>query len=93
MTKIMTLELLSNIKGAEPSAAVSELFTIIKEASSLTVDIQGMSADSAGDCVSFDSLRDDVVMESQPSEREIIRENFPAISGGFLVVSKVIEEL
>lgn len=92
MSKLMTLELLSSIKGARPSPAVSELFRIIKDASPAAVNEDTVDgADHSA--VSFEYLRNDEVIESSPVEKEIIRENFPERINDFLVVSKVIEEL
>ncbi|MBN2166760.1 MAG: hypothetical protein JW717_10825 [Marinilabiliaceae bacterium] len=91
MSKIMTLEVLSSIKGAKSSEAVNELFEVIKKAVPLSSggDFLQSGVQSA---VSLNSLRDDVVIASSEEERRLIRENFPKEKKGFLVVSKVIED-
>lgn len=91
MSKIMTLEVLSSIKGAEASDAVAELFDNVKSA------LTGMDATDTSDVLSelsipLDNLRDDVVVESTESERKLITENFPVEKNGYLVVMKVIED-
>ena len=88
MSKIMTVDVLSSIKGAQPSESVNKLFDVIKNANS--------SNDNATNnvnynCVSVSELRDDVVIESSAIEKQIILENFPNKKNGFLVVAKVIE--
>ena len=84
----MTVDILSSIKGAQPSESVNKLFDVIKNANS--------SNDNAANtvnrnCVSVNSLREDVVIESSAIEKQIILENFPNKKNGFLVVAKVIE--
>lgn len=88
MSKIMTVDILSSIKGAQPSEAVNKLFDVIKNAN--TTDNNASNNNS--NAVSLDSLRDDVVIDSSATEKQIIIENFPKEKGGYLVVSKVIEE-
>ncbi|MBP6588407.1 MAG: hypothetical protein KA208_10350 [Flavobacterium sp.] len=88
MSKIMTVDILSSIKGAQPSESVNKLFDVIKNANS--------SNDNAANtvnrnCVSVNSLREDIVIESSAVEKQIILENFPNKKNGFLVVAKVIE--
>ena len=83
----MTVDVLSSIKGAKPSEAVNKLFEVIKNANA-TNDV----ASNLHNSVSLDDLRDDVVISSPDSEKQIIIENFPKEKNGFLVVSKVIEE-
>jgi Asp-tRNA(Asn)/Glu-tRNA(Gln) amidotransferase C subunit len=86
MSKIMSLEVLSSIKGATSSQAVEKLFDVIKKANiNLAKANQNVG-------VSLDNLREDVVLESSDIEKEIIRQNFPKSKNGYLVVSKVIEE-
>ncbi|MEL0454754.1 hypothetical protein WJN01_00840 [Flavobacteriaceae bacterium SZ-1-7] len=87
MSKIMTVDVLSSIKGAQPSEAVNKLFEVIKNANASN-DNASINRNS----VSFDSLRDDVVIHSSEIEKKIIIENFPKEKNGYLVVSKVIEE-
>lgn len=91
MSKMMTLEVLSSIKGATSSEAVNELFEVIKKAvpSNEGADILGSAIQNA---VSINDLRDDVVMESPEAERKLIKGNFPKEKNGYLVVSKVIED-
>jgi Asp-tRNA(Asn)/Glu-tRNA(Gln) amidotransferase C subunit len=86
MSKTMSLEVLSSIKGATSSQAVEKLFDVIKKANiNLAKANQNVG-------VSLDNLREDVVLESSDIEKEIIRQNFPKSKNGYLVVSKVIEE-
>ena len=89
MSKIMTVDILSSIKGAQPSEAVNKLFDVIKKAQ-LT---NNNSLNNVNyNCVSINDLRDDIVIESSAIEKQIIRENFPKEKEGFLVVAKVIED-
>jgi len=89
MNKIMTVDILSSIKGAKPSEAVSKLFDVIKNAHpSNNNSFNNVNTNS----LSLNDLREDVVIESSIIEREIIKENFPKEKNGFLVVSKVIED-
>ncbi|SHG36089.1 hypothetical protein SAMN05443549_103390 [Flavobacterium fluvii] len=88
MSKTMTVDILSSIKGAQPSESVNKLFDVIKNANS--------SNDNAANtvnrnCVLVSNLREDVVIESSAIEKQIIVENFPNKKNGFLVVAKVIE--
>ena len=89
MNKIMTVDVLSSIKGAQPSEAVNRLFEVIKNANSIN---NNSFNNNHNNCVSINDLRDDVVMESSAIEKQIIIENFPKEKNGYLVVSKVIEE-
>ncbi|MDX6746579.1 hypothetical protein SHK09_07230 [Polaribacter sp. PL03] len=88
MSKIMTVDILSSIKGAKPSESVNKLFDVIKNAN------QNNNATNTvhNNVVSLKDLREDVVIESSSLEKEIIRENFPREKNGFLVVAKVIED-
>ncbi|QTE22175.1 hypothetical protein [Polaribacter cellanae] len=88
MSKIMTVDILSSIKGAEPSESVKKLFDVIKNAN------QNNNANNTvkNNVVSLNDLREDVVIESSKIEKEIIKENFPREKNGFLVVAKVIED-
>jgi len=89
MSKIMTVDILSSIKGAKPSESVNTLFDVIKNANhNDNNSLHTVSNNS----VSLDDLREDVVMESSALEKEIIIENFPREKNGFLVVAKVIED-
>ena len=89
MSKIMTVDVLSSIKGAQPSEAVNRLFEVIKNANSTN---NNSFNNNHNNCVSLNDLRDDVVIESSTIEKQIIIENFPKEKNGYLVVSKVIEE-
>ncbi len=88
MSKIMTVDVLSSIKGAQPSEAVNKLFDVIKNAHPKNNN----SFNNHNNCVSLNNLREDVVIESSAIEKQIIIENFPKEKNGFLVVSKIIEE-
>lgn len=88
MSKIMTVDILSSIKGAQPSEAVNKLFEEIKNAQSSTNNSLNNVNNNA---VSLNDLRDDVVVESSALEKGIIKENFPQEKDGYLVVAKVIE--
>jgi Asp-tRNA(Asn)/Glu-tRNA(Gln) amidotransferase C subunit len=88
MSKIMTVDVLSSIKGAQPSESVNKLFDAIKNA----VPSNENSFNNVNyNCVSVNDLRDDIVIESSAMEKQIILENFPNKKNGFLVVAKVIE--
>ena len=89
MSKIMTVDILSSIKGAQPSEAVDKLFDVIKNANSTNNNSFNNVNQNA---VSLNDLREDVVVKSSAIEREIIKENFPKEKNGYLVVSKVIED-
>lgn len=89
MSKIMTVDVLSSIKGAQPSEAVNKLFEVIKNANTTNNNAFNNNRNNA---VSLDNLRDDVVIDSPQIEKQIIIENFPKEKNGFLVVSKIIEE-
>lgn len=85
----MTVDILSSIKGAKPSESVNQLFDVIRNAhptNSNSLNNVNINA------VSVSDLRDDVVIQSSATEREIIKENFPNEKDGYLVVSKVIED-
>ncbi|TXE09887.1 hypothetical protein FUA26_10395 [Seonamhaeicola algicola] len=84
----MTVDVLSSIKDAKPSEAVSKLFDVIKNAHATNNTINTNKTNA----VSINSLRDDVVIESSETEKQIIKDNFPKQKKGYLVVSKVIEE-
>ncbi len=85
----MTVDVLSSIKGAKPSEAVSQLFDVIKNAHTTN---NSFNANNNNNAVSVNDLREDVVVKSSAIEKQIIKENFPKEKKGFLVVSKVIEE-
>lgn len=84
----MTVDVLSSIKGAQPSESVNKLFDVIKNA----IPANNNSLNNVNhNCVSVSDLREDVVVESSVIEKQIILENFPNKKNGFLVVAKVIE--
>lgn len=89
MSKIMTVDILSSIKGAQPSEAVNQLFKVIKNANATN---NNSFQNNHNNAVSLDDLRDDIVIDSPSAEKQIIIENFPKEKNGYLVVSKVIEE-
>ena len=89
MSKIMTVDILSSIKGAQPSESVNKLFEVIKKANTTNNNSFNNNHNNA---VSLDDLREDVVIDSPLAEKQIIVENFPKEKNGYLVVSKVIEE-
>ncbi len=84
----MTVDILSSIKGAQPSEAVNKLFDVIKNANSNNTSINT----NHNHVVSLNNLRKDEVINSSSIEKQIIIENFPKEKKGYLVVSKVIEE-
>ena len=85
----MTVDVLSSIKGAQPSESVNKLFEAIKNANSTNNNSFNKNHNNA---VSLDDLREDVVIDSPNAEKQIIIENFPKEKNGYLVVAKVIEE-
>ncbi|PQB07916.1 hypothetical protein BST83_12720 [Polaribacter filamentus] len=89
MSKIMTVDILSSIKGAQPSESVNKLFEAIKNANSTNSNSFNKNHSNA---VSLDDLREDIVIDSPIVEKQLIIENFPKEKNGYLVVSKVIEE-
>ena len=88
MAKLMTLDVLSSIKGAEASEAVDNLFEIIKKANPGNAN----AGAEAPVTVTLAGLREDEVIPCDPAVRDIIRNNFPKSKNGFLVVPKVIED-
>jgi len=89
MSKIMTVDVLSSIKGAQPSEAVNKLFDVIKNAQPTN---NNSLNNVNNNCVSINNLREDVVIESSAIEKQLIIENFPNKKNGYLVVAKVIED-
>lgn len=89
MSKIMTVDVLSSIKGAQPSEAVNKLFEVIKNANASN---NNSFNNNHNNCVSINNLREDIVVDSSALEKQIIIENFPKEKNNYLVVSKVIEE-
>ncbi|MDG1039127.1 MAG: hypothetical protein P8O89_09320 [Polaribacter sp.] len=88
MSKIMTVDILSSIKGAQSSEAVGKLFEVIKNANKTNNSFNK----NHNKAVFLDDLREDIVINSPQIEKQIIIENFPKEKNGYLVVSKVIEE-
>ncbi len=88
MSKIMTVDVLSSIKDAQPSEAVNKLFEVIKKANTNN----NLNNASHNNALFLDDLRADTVINSSALEKQIIIENFPKSKNGYLVVSKVIEE-
>ena len=88
MSKTMTVDILSSIKGAKPSESVNQLFEVIKNA----IPSNENAVNNVNhNCVSVNNLREDVVLECSDLEKQLILENFPNKKNGFLVVAKVIE--
>lgn len=87
MSKMMTVDILSSIKGAQPSETVNKLFDVIKNA-----NINNNAIEENENAVFLNDLREDVVIDSSEIEKQIIIENFPKEKNGYLVVAKVIEE-
>jgi len=87
MSKQMTLDVLSSIKGAKASKVVDELFEVIKKG-----QVDSNSTDFKNLAVEVDELRADEVRLSTELERSIIIENFPKEKNNYLVMPKVIEE-
>ncbi len=87
MSKMMSLEDLSSIKGATSSKAIEELFNNIKKAPLNDID----NNVNNNPIVEVSNLRQDVVISSSETEKNIIKQNFPKEKNGYLVVSKVIE--
>jgi len=85
----MTVDVLSSIKGAQPSEAVNKLFDVIKNAQPTN---NNSLNNVNNNCVSINNLREDVVIESSAIEKQLIIENFPNKKNGYLVVAKVIED-
>ncbi|MGK0414925.1 MAG: Asp-tRNA(Asn)/Glu-tRNA(Gln) amidotransferase C subunit [Polaribacter sp.] len=88
MSKMMTVDILSSIKGAQPSESVNKLFDVIKNANTTNNN----SFNNQNNAVSLNDLREDIVFNSSSIEKQIIIENFPEEKNGYLVVAKVIEE-
>lgn len=88
MSKMMTVDVLSSIKGAKESDTVSKLFDVIKKANTSTSNL----GNNSNNVLSLDDLREDIVINSSQIEKDIIIENFPKKKDGYLVVAKVIEE-
>ena len=84
----MTVDILSSIKGAQPSESVNQLFDVIKNA----IPTNNNSLNNVNrNCVSVNNLREDVVVESTAIEKKLNIEKNQKKKNGFLVVAKVIE--
>lgn len=88
MSKTMTLDVLSSIKGAKSSKVVDDLFEVIKKGHVS----ENSAVSNQNNAVSIDNLRPDTVIVSSEEERNLIIENFPNEKNRYLVVPKVIEE-
>lgn len=86
----MPLDLLSSIKGAVASEAVTELFNVIQEA--VADQIESPEDEEVSEGVSLDSLREDQIEACPEKVKETIRQNFPKEKNGYLVVPKVIDD-
>ena len=84
----MTVDVLSSIKGAQPSETVNKLFDVMKNANISNNN----SFNNHNNAVSLDDLREDIAIDSAAIEKQLIIENFPKEKNGYLVVAKVIEE-
>jgi Asp-tRNA(Asn)/Glu-tRNA(Gln) amidotransferase C subunit len=91
MEKLMPLDLLSSIKGARSSEAVTELFNVIKKAVPEHKG-QRLNLPERDHLVSVKDLRKDEVVGCPEKVKEIIRANFPREQDGFLLVPKVIDD-
>ena len=91
MSELRSLEILSNIKDATSSESVEQLFGTVRAAVSEQNDIDFVKLMS-NSAVATDDLREDTVIESSETERQIIIDNFPLSKNNYLVVPKVIEE-
>lgn len=90
MNKIMPLEILSSINGARPSESIEELFKKVKNAfEDIENDVETEINDKIMD---IDSLREDIVIETDEDEIKILIQNFPVKKDNYLVVPRVIEK-
>ena len=88
MEKLMSLEMLSNIKGVNSSEAIEKLFDIVRNATVAAPDNNSYS----NHIVTVDELREDWVEEASTLEKQLIIDNFPDQKNNYLIVPKVIEE-
>ncbi|MDR0795886.1 MAG: hypothetical protein LBE79_07560 [Tannerella sp.] len=91
MEKFMSLEVLSNIKGADASESIEKLFDMVHNAETGQEMIHAMDLHS-NHIVAVDDLRADIVEDASSEEKQIILDNFPNQKNNYLVVPKVIEE-
>lgn len=89
MSSTISLENLSNIRDAKSSQSTYELFKIIESAYLNNKD-QISKMNLYSNVVQIDHLREDNVVEVSQAEQEIIRNNFPRKTNGYLIVPKVI---
>ncbi len=85
---MITVDILSSIKGVKQSETVNKLFDVIKNANISNNN----SYNNHNNTLFLNDLRDDVVIDSSRIEKQIIIENFPKEKNGYLIVAKVIEE-
>ena len=64
----MTVDILSSIKGAQPSETVNKLFDVIKNANISNNN----SLNNHNNAVSLDNLREDIAIDSAAIEKQII---------------------
>ena len=88
--KLMTLDVLSSIKGAKSSEAIDKLLTIINNAQVFSEDVHLFEKDNSN-IVGIESLRDDIAIDCSEEEKGLIIQNFPKSENCYLVVPKVIE--
>ena len=88
MEKLASLEILSNIKGADSSESIEKLFDTVRNA---TV-VEQKNDLFSNNVVTVDDLREDLVEEASSEEKQIIINNFPNQKNNYLLVPKVIEE-
>jgi len=91
MEKIMPLDLLASIRGAESSEAVEELFRVIREAMKEQEGTDIIETDIR-QSASLERLRSDIPEACPEPVKELIRKNFPQEKNGYLLVPKVIED-
>jgi Asp-tRNA(Asn)/Glu-tRNA(Gln) amidotransferase C subunit len=91
MSELTSLEILTGIMDAAPSESVRQLFGIVHAAVPEQNEIAFNELNS-DNTVTTNALREDVVIESSETERQIIIDNFPFSKNNYLIVSKVIEE-
>ena len=91
MSELTPLEILTHIKDAAVSESMGQLFEFVRTAIPDEVD-PNFIEHLTGSAVTTDELREDIVVESSETERQIMIDNFPLSKKNYLVVPKVIEE-
>jgi len=91
MSELRSLDVLSNIKDAESSESVEQMFGIVRAAVPKPNEFDFVEFMS-GCAVTTNELREDIAIESSETERQIIIDDFPFKKNDYLVVPKVIEE-